>query len=91
MVIYPPVNPSTGGRSAMEMICVLDCSVRMWGRPLEQAKRAVACALYKLQSDNTFQIIRFLNNASRLRSGPLAATPFNLWRALRYLNLFDGR
>ena len=90
MIIYPPIDLSTGERSAMELIFVLDCSGSMRGRPLEQAKRAVACALHKLRPDDTFQIIRFSSDASQLGSAPLLATPSNVRRGLRYLDSLDG-
>ncbi|MHC4115831.1 MAG: VWA domain-containing protein [Planctomycetota bacterium] len=46
------------------MIFLLDCSSSMSGRPIAKAKDAIRRALKKLQPNDTFQIIRFSNNAS---------------------------
>jgi len=57
----------------------------MRGRPLEQAKEAVATALDRLGGDDTFQIIRFSEGASRFGATPVRATPANISRARAYL------
>ncbi len=85
MMLYPPQVPDNLPRRAMEMVFVLDCSGSMSGQPLDQAKDAVAAALSHLQPQDTFQIIRFSENASRLGTRPLRATPANLATARRYL------
>ena len=85
MMLYPPEAPDNLPRQPMEMVFVLDCSGSMSGRPLDQAKDAVLAALSHLQPQDTFQIIRFSENATRLGSVPLAATTQNIRRARQYL------
>jgi len=89
-MLYPPENLSTLQRKPMEMVFVLDCSGSMSGRPIEQAKTAVKRALRHLQPDDTFQIIRFSNDASQLGPAPIPATAKNVRRGLEYLSSLHG-
>lgn len=86
VMIYPPAELERVQRSPMEMVFVLDCSGSMNGRPLEQARAAVAHALRKLTPRDTFQIINFSSTASQLGTAPVIATQENIQRGLRYLN-----
>ena len=90
LMIYPPSAVESLARRPMEMVFVLDCSGSMDGRPLKQAKAAVATALDRLQEGDTFQIIRFSDNASQFGNTPVPATPQNLQRARRYLEGLNG-
>jgi Ca-activated chloride channel family protein len=74
----------------MEMIFVLDCSGSMKGKPIAKAKQAITRALRKLQPNDTFQIIRFSNNASQLGPSPIAATPANIRKGLNYVDSLHG-
>ncbi len=85
LMLYPPENLSYLKRAPMEMIFVLDCSGSMNGKPIAKAKQAIARALRRLQPDDTFQVIRFSNNASQLGPDPLPATPENIRKALAYV------
>jgi len=72
------------------MIFVLDCSGSMSGKPIEKAKDAITRALKQLQPDDTFQIIRFSNNASQLGSDPIPATSSNISKGLKYVENLSG-
>ena len=74
----------------MELIFVLDCSGSMRGRPLSQAKDAIDHALSCLQPEDTFQIVRFSNNASQLGRVPLPATPQNIRAGRNFLRSLRG-
>jgi Ca-activated chloride channel family protein len=89
-MLYPPENLSYVKRTPMEMIFVLDCSGSMTGKPIAKAKQAITRALRKLQPADTFQVIRFSNNASQLGPAPLPATPENIRRALAYVEALEG-
>lgn len=90
LMVYPPSGIDLLARRPMEMVFVLDCSGSMSGRPLAQAKAAVATALDHLQQGDTFQIIRFSDDSSRFGPTPVPATAENLQRARRYLDHLNG-
>jgi len=90
LMLYPPDNLSYLKRAPMEMIFVLDCSGSMNGKPIAKAKQAITRALKKLQPGDTFQIIRFSNNASQLGPNPVPATPANIRKGLRYVESLKG-
>ncbi|MFH1719780.1 MAG: VIT domain-containing protein, partial [Planctomycetota bacterium] len=90
LMLYPPENLSYLKRAPMEMIFVLDCSGSMNGKPIAKAKEAITRALKKLEPDDTFQVIRFSNNASQLGPNPLPATPENIRKGLSYVESLHG-
>ncbi len=89
-MLYPPASLSDVERSPMEMIFVLDCSGSMSGKPIAKAKDAITRALKKLGPDDTFQVIRFSNNASQLGPAPLPATAKNVRKGLDYVKSLRG-
>jgi Ca-activated chloride channel family protein len=90
LMLYPPENLSHLKRSPMEMIFVLDCSGSMRGKPIAKAKEAIKRGLRKLEKGDTFQVIRFSNNASRFGPKPVPATPDNIRKAIRYVDNLHG-
>lgn len=90
LMLYPPESLSYLKRAPMEMIFVLDCSGSMSGKPIAKAKQAITRALRKLQPNDTFQIIRFSNNASQLGPHPIPATPANIRKGLNYVESLRG-
>ncbi len=90
LMLYPPESLSYLKRAPMEMIFVLDCSGSMKGKPIAKAKQAITRALRKLQPNDTFQIIRFSNNASQLGPHPIPATPANIRKGLNYVESLRG-
>jgi Ca-activated chloride channel family protein len=90
LMLYPPENLSYLKRAPMEMIFVLDCSGSMSGKPIEKAKQAITRALKKLQTNDTFQVIRFSNNASQFGPDPVPATQKNIRKAIEYVENLHG-
>jgi Ca-activated chloride channel family protein len=90
LMLYPPENLSYLKRAPMEMIFVLDCSGSMRGKPIAKAKEAVKRGLKKLEKGDTFQVIRFSNNASQFGPNPVPATPANIRKAIRYVDNLHG-
>ncbi len=90
LMLYPPENLSYLKRAPMEMIFVLDCSGSMKGKPIAKAKDAIKRGLRKLGPDDTFQVIRFSNNASQFGPDPVPATQRNIRRALKYVDNLHG-
>lgn len=91
MMVLPPVELASLPRRPVELIFVLDTSGSMNGRPLEQAKAAVAVALRALGPDDRFQVIRFSDDASAFGAAPVPATDENVRRALRRLDELEGQ
>ncbi|MBI2926383.1 MAG: VWA domain-containing protein [Verrucomicrobia bacterium] len=90
LMLYPPKSLGTLPRQPMEMVFVLDCSGSMNGRPIQQAKAAIARALHQLQPEDSFQLINFSERASQLGPEPLEATPANVRRGLAYLQALNS-
>jgi len=90
LMLYPPENLSHLKRAQMEMIFVLDCSGSMSGKPMALAKRAMTRALKQLRSEDTFQVIRFSNNASQLGPKPITANAENIRKGLEYVEQLRG-
>ena len=90
MMLYPPADLKSLERQPVELIFVLDCSGSMRGQPLNQAKAAVRKGLERLNPQDTFQIIRFSNNASQLGPKPLKATEENIQKGLNYLSQLNS-
>ncbi|HOW70010.1 MAG TPA: VIT domain-containing protein [Phycisphaerae bacterium] len=90
LMVYPPEQLAALKRKPMEMIFVLDCSGSMNGQPIAQVKNAIERALHRMEPGDSFQMIRFSNNASALGPKPLEATPANVARGLRYLRGLEG-
>ena len=90
LMVYPPEDLKALTRSPLELIFVLDCSGSMNGEPIAQSKAAVERALRSMQPEDTFQIIRFSNNASQLGGSPVPATAENVRKGLAYLKSLEG-
>ena len=90
LMLYPPEDQATLDRRPMEMIFVLDCSGSMSGLPIAKAKMAIERALKRLNEEDTFQIIRFSSNSSRLGPAPVVGTPVNIQRGLDYLTSLES-
>lgn len=90
MMLYPPADLESLRRHPLEMIFVLDCSGSMNGQPIEQAKAAIIKALDLLEPGDTFQVIRFSNNASQFGRDPIRATRGNIDRAKQYVRSLSG-
>lgn len=90
LFLSPPAETKSTERTPLELVFVLDCSGSMSGVPIEQSKAAMRTALRRLEPYDTFQIIRFSNNASALGPAPLAATPQNIQHALGYIDRLSG-
>lgn len=90
LMLYPPEDLKQLKRAPMEMVFVLDCSGSMNGQPIAKAKDAIKRALRKLEPDDTFQVIRFSENASQLGSKPVPATAENVRRGIEFVDRLQG-
>ncbi|MEM6394179.1 MAG: VIT domain-containing protein [Planctomycetota bacterium] len=90
LMLFPPDDLDGLTRQPMEMVFVLDCSGSMSGKPIAQAKAAIKHALQQLQPTDTFQVIRFSQDASAFGPNPVPATPENIAKALTYVDGLKG-
>jgi Ca-activated chloride channel family protein len=90
LMLVPPAELAGLDRAPMEMVFVIDCSGSMRGEPLTLAKQAVKRALRSMQPGDTFQIIRFSQNAAQMAPQPLAATAENVASGIRYLDTLEA-
>ena len=91
LILQPPAVPAPDLTSPRELVFVLDCSGSMSGVPITAAKNVVRQALGSLRPLDTFQIIRFSEQASGLGIQPLTPTAANLQRAMLYLDSLQGQ
>ena len=90
VLVHPKLNLTTTDVTPKEMIFVLDCSGSMSGEPIAAAKALVRHALTNVDPRDTFQIIRFSENASGFAPRPVPATAMNVKRGLAYLDQLRG-
>ncbi|MEE8468787.1 MAG: VIT domain-containing protein, partial [Planctomycetota bacterium] len=86
MTVLPPAALTSLPSRPLEMIFVVDCSGSMDGRPLEQAKLAILEALKRLRPEDSFEVIRFSNQAAGLSRNPLPASSANVQHGIRFVN-----
>ncbi|MEM9110032.1 MAG: VIT and VWA domain-containing protein [Planctomycetota bacterium] len=91
LMLYPPAGLEELDRQPMEMVFVLDCSGSMSGEPMRQSKDAMEHALNQLRPSDTFQVIRFSNDASALGPKPLPATRRNINDGISYVDRLSGQ
>ncbi len=82
------VIPGMAGAEVLprELVFVIDTSGSMAGASIRQARSALQRGLKSLKPDDSFNIIRFDNEASALFSSPRTATADNLRQARRYVD-----
>lgn len=88
--LYPPMEVTRLERQPVEFVFVLDGSGSMSGRPIRQAKAAIAQALRRLRPGDSFQLINFSLSAETLGPAPLEVTPENIRRAEACLARLEG-
>jgi Ca-activated chloride channel family protein len=85
LMLIPPENMGSLPPRPLEMVFTLDVSGSMDGQPIAQAKDAIRYALTQMNPNDTFQVVQFANDASRMSEKPLPATPANVRQALAYI------
>jgi Ca-activated chloride channel family protein len=86
LMLIPPRSLNHLPRKPLELVYVIDCSGSMSGQPIAQAQAAIRTALTRMQPEDTFQIIKFSNDAQLMSDSPLAASPRNIAQAIQYLD-----
>ena len=90
LMLYPPEQLRDLERHPLDLVFVIDCSGSMSGKPIKQAKAAIVRGLDRLDPSDTFQVIRFSNDASNFGPHPVPATWRNVSRARSYVRKLSG-
>lgn len=90
MLIPPQARDSIQRHLPREIVFVIDTSGSMGGRSIRQARQALALAVSRLNSTDTFNIIQFNTVTSRLFSGSVPADTIHKSRATRYINALEA-
>jgi Ca-activated chloride channel family protein len=90
LTLQPPKELADIPAAPREMVFVLDCSGSMEGAPLAIAKRSLERCLRRLKPTDTFQIVRFSDNASAFGPKPVPATEQNVARAIKHVASLDS-
>jgi Ca-activated chloride channel family protein len=91
LMLMPPSDPdAVVKRLPRETIFVIDTSGSMDGTSIHQAKEALSLALRRLTPEDSFNLIQFNSDASRLHGSSQPATQENIDRAVRYVRNLDA-
>lgn len=90
LVAQPPALTQTTPITPRELVFVLDTSASMRGAPLAKAKQLIDSVLQTLRPDDTFQIVRFDDDASQLGPRPVANKPSNVKLVRDWLSRLDA-
>jgi Ca-activated chloride channel family protein len=90
MMLYPPESLQQLPRKPLEMVFTIDVSGSQAGIPLAQEKAAVKWALTHMGPEDTFQVIRFGDHATKLFSKPQPASHENVHKAIAWVDTLDA-
>ncbi len=90
LIIQPEVDVAESDIMPKEMFFVVDCSGSMSGQPMEVAKETVRQFVRGMNPGDSFQIIRFSEDASGMSTHPLENTPENVAEGISYINALQG-
>ncbi|MBP6964148.1 MAG: VWA domain-containing protein [Armatimonadetes bacterium] len=85
LIVQPPAKPQASSIIPKEMIFVIDSSGSMMGEPIEKAKETMALCIEQMNPYDTFQLISFSNDVTRLFDKPQPNTPDNRLMGLTFL------
>lgn len=89
LTLHPPAELEALEREPIELCFVLDTSGSMQGRPIELSRAAMRRALALLDARDSFQILRFAEDASAFAPRAVPATRENLARGTRYVESLE--
>ncbi len=85
MIIHPPKAPADDQIRPREIICVMDTSGSMSGKPIDLAKKAAVKLLKGLKPTDRFNIYVFSNDVSSFRPDPVDADDENIRAGINYV------
>ena len=90
LMLQPSFNSVNYNLQKKEIFFVVDCSGSMSGYPIQKVKEAMYHCIKGLSADDTFQIIRFSENASAFAPKPVPASYYHKEEALDYIQALNG-
>ncbi len=90
LILKPEVNLTYEIENPREYVFVVDCSGSMSGQPIAAAKESMRHFIRNMSTDDTFQIIKFSNQASAFSEAPIEASRRNVNLGLAYVELMHG-
>ncbi len=90
LLFEPPNQVGPADVTPKEIFFIVDTSGSMSGEPIALVKRAMRHAIGNLDPRDTFQIVRFSDQASAIAHAPKQATPDNVRTALSWINGVDA-
>lgn len=90
LTIYPPTEMREAGRMPIDIVFLVDRSGSMRGRPLEQARQAMRCALDHLRPEDRFQIVDFGSDAGAFGDSMRWADAVAISEAKRYIDSIES-
>ncbi|MCB9853980.1 MAG: VWA domain-containing protein, partial [Phycisphaerales bacterium] len=90
IMIDPPSRVEANDLVPRELVFVIDTSGSMKGQPLDKARQVMANALESMGPNDTFNVIAFSDNATRLWDSPREATTENIDEAHVFVMKHDS-
>ncbi|MEO5760973.1 MAG: marine proteobacterial sortase target protein [Vicinamibacteria bacterium] len=91
VTLFPPTGVNAeSARMPREVTFIIDTSGSMGGVSMDQARKALAMAIGRLQEDDSFNLIQFNSVTSVLFPAPVRATESNRKRALAYAQSLEA-
>jgi len=84
VMVMPPAK-ANAGRTAREVVFVIDTSGSMHGASIDQARAALLLALQRLRPEDRFNVIQFNSDTHALFHGAVPATTNNIHKAMNYV------
>lgn len=89
IMIMPPVGHQARALPR-EVVFIIDTSGSMAGESIRQARSALLMAVQRLKASDRFNIIQFNSRTNALFAAPVAASQYNINRALDYVRQLDA-
>jgi len=88
LLMFVPPQPVTGGavRLSRQVVFVIDASGSMHGNSVDQARRSLLLALEQLEPEDSFNVIRFNNDTTKLFPQCVPASPDRVAEAKDYVS-----
>jgi len=91
VIVQPPERMDISKVTPKEMIFVVDDSGSMGGGPINKVKETMLHCINKMNLNDTFQVISFSNNVTKLFNEPQKNTPVNRALAKLFIANLTGR